>query len=136
MNSKTSLTMADLGFVSVARYLQYVAVSAELEDTNQTAIFSFCVTPRGAKHLITQKEIQLNRLEGNQRKIRNWVRDADLPLDSKELVMLRSLYAQNREYIGLLNRHIATANELDGYQQRSLFDAIAGREGIEDELPF
>lgn len=136
MNSSTGLTMADLGFVSVARYLLYVERNADLEEFSLSAIFSFHVGDGRVAALIARKTHLLGILVENNKKLSVWANESGMPPESVEMVILRSIFLQNRGYAKMVQGHIDNAKRLDAYSQGALFVVPNKGEVDEDELPF
>lgn len=136
MSKRTGNRMADLEFTSVAQYLGYVERSALIVEYSLSAIFSFRVDHRGVRGLIARKERQLCILRENNSKLADWAKNSGLHVDSKEMVMLRSLYLQNREYVSMVEGHVSKARKLAAYSQSSLLREVVSPEVEYDELPF
>lgn len=136
MSKRTGNRMADLEFTSVAQYLLYVERSASIVEFSLSAIFSFRVDRRGVSGLVARKEQQLCILRGNNSKLADWVKSSGLHVDSREMVILRSLYLQNREYVKMVEDHVSKARKLAAYSQASLLKEVVSPEVQYDELPF
>lgn len=136
MSSKCTKQMADLNFLLVPSFLRYVEVEAELKEVSTHAIFSFSVGKYGLVPLLKRKQKLLEDLRGNNKKLSVWSAATNYAHESKEMVIIRSLYMTTRTSIQMVKGHVETAN--------ALLDTIKSEDprglGIEeltyDEFPF
>lgn len=136
MHDKTSTRMADLDFVAISAFLQFVEVGAELVTLSTFAIFSFKVTPAGIETLLTKKIATLETLVENNKKLCIWVADLSEPPSGQELVILRSLYLTTKESINIVRGHVAQAEGLIRMRQDIVKLEEHFGKGADDDLPF
>ena len=124
MTQLNSFSMAELGFVSVAKFLHFVEAKAGLTEVNTSAIFSFNLTTDGAEGLVRRKHAIIDVLNSNNDKIRAWAKMSGLDPLSKEMVVLRSMYVVNKQYIQMCRNHAGTAEQLKSYEQSAFIETV------------
>ncbi len=113
MSTENSKSMADLDFLVVSEYLRYVQLNAGLVEIQGSAIFSFVIAKGGLPALRKKKTLLLGKLVENNTKLAEWVATSGLAAGSKELVMARSMYLMNAEYIKIINEHLRVCGALE-----------------------
>ncbi len=120
MSTENSKSMADLDFLIVSEYLRYVQLNAGLVEIQGSAVFSFVIRKGGLPALKKQKTALLGCLVENNAKLAEWVTTSCLEKGSKELIMARSMYLTNVEYIKMVNEHLRTCDSLAGMVHSNL----------------
>ncbi len=136
MNNQISVSaVADLQWVSVSKYLQWLEAQADLVPFCISKVQDFHVTGTGYSGLVFRKEEILRVLEANLKNLETWADENKSGMAQNEIVFMRSVWHTTKDQLETVKSHISRAKALDkGAAPRLL--PLDLTEADNDELPF